>query len=132
WSPTTIQRILENRATFGEATFYRIDHESEPGNKLKIPVLTMKDYYPAAISEADFLLAEMAREGRKGIGPIHKGGCFSNLFSGIAQCWCGATLRYSDKGRNRRYLFCGHSTHGRGCENHRHYDYDGIECEVLA
>jgi DNA invertase Pin-like site-specific DNA recombinase len=132
WSPTTIQRVLESHTTFGEATFYRVDKESEPGKKLKIPVLTMKDYYPAAISETDFLLAEEAREGRKGIGPIHKDRRFSNLFAGIAKCWCGASLRYSDKGRDRRYLFCGHSTHGRGCENHRHYDYDGIEYEVLA
>jgi DNA invertase Pin-like site-specific DNA recombinase len=132
WSPTTIQRILESRTTFGEATFYRIDKDSQPGKKLKIPILTIKDYYPAAISETDFLLAEAAREGRKGIGPIQKAGRFSNLFSGIGRCWCGASLRYSDKGRDRRYLFCGHSTHSRGCENHRHYDYDSVEREVLA
>jgi len=132
WSQTAIQKYLEMRSTFGEATFYRVDKESVPGTAIKIPVLTEKDYYPAAISETDFILAEQARQRRKGIGPIHKEGRFSNLFSGMGKCWCGATLRYSDKGRDRRYLFCAHSTHNRGCGNHRHYDYDGIEREVLA
>jgi DNA invertase Pin-like site-specific DNA recombinase len=132
WSQTAIQKYLEMRSTFGEATFYRVDKESVPGTAIKIPVMTEKDYYPAAISETDFILAEQARQRRKGVGPIHKEGRFSNLFSGMGKCWCGATLRYSDKGRDRRYLFCGHSTHNRGCDNHRHYDYDGIEREVLA
>jgi DNA invertase Pin-like site-specific DNA recombinase len=133
WSPTTIQRILENRATFGEATFYRVDKESEPGRVLRIPVHTIPDYYPKAISETDFILAKEARERRKGVGPIHKEGRFSNLFSGLAKCGCGASLCYSVKGRNRRdYLFCVHATHDRGCENHRHYGYQQIEHEVLA
>lgn len=132
WSPTAIQRVLESRATFGEATFYRTDKDSVPGTVLKIPMMTIPDYYPPAISETDFILAKEARERRKGKGPIHKEGRFSNLFSGLGKCWCGATLRYSDKGRDRSYLFCGHATHGRGCTNHRHYGYTGIEREVLA
>src|ERR1051325_10852841 len=115
WSSSTIQKILASRETFGEVTFYRLDKESEPGKVKRVPVLTMPTYYPAAITEADFILAKEAREKRKGIGPIQKEGRFSTMLSGLGKCWCGSTLHFSNKAYDRRYLFCGGAARNHGC-----------------
>jgi DNA invertase Pin-like site-specific DNA recombinase len=131
WSASTIQKILENRETFGEVTFYRVDKDSMPGKVKRIPVLTIPDYYPAAITETDFILAKEARGRRKGIGPIQKQGRYSTMLSGMGKCWCGATLQFSNKAQSRRYLFCGSAARNQGCDNHRHYGHDQIEYELM-
>jgi len=120
WSSSTIQKILESRETFGEVTFYRLDKESEPGKAKRISVLTMPDYYPAAISETHYILAKEAREKRRSIGPIQKDGRFNTMLSGLCKCWCGSTLHFDNKGHNRRYLYCGGAARNHECDNHRH------------
>lgn len=132
WSSSTIQKILESRETFGEVTFYRVDKESEPGKAKRIAVLTVPDYYPAAITETDYILAKEAREKRRSIGPIQKDGRFNTMLSGLCKCWCGSSLHFDNKGHNRRYLYCGGAARNHECDNHRHYGHDRIEHELLA
>ena len=132
WSSSTVQKILESRATFGEVTFYRIDKESEPGKAKRVPVLTIPDYYPAAITESDYILAKEARKQRRSIGPVQKKGRYSTMLSGIGKCWCGATLHFTNKAQDRRYLFCPSAARNEGCENSRHYGHDRIEYQLLA
>ena len=72
WSSSTIQKILESRETFGEVTFYRVDKESEPGKVKRIPVLTVPDYYPRAITETDYILAKEAHKSVRPSGQFRR------------------------------------------------------------
>lgn len=128
WYESYVQKVLRNRATFGEMQPYKRDEEGR--RVLAGPPL--KGYYPAAVTEADFLLANSALEGRATSGgrPVKAGD--ANLLRGLAYCTCGGRMKRENKGgENAAYLVCAEA--GRGdCSNGRRWRLDFAEGKLLG
>jgi len=85
WSQSVIYRLLEDRRTWG------CKNNGTAQSKEWI-----KGYYPAAIDEDKFLLAQARREDNRGKATIARGDrAIVNLFSGVFKCSCGGAMRVS-------------------------------------
>jgi len=69
----------------------------------------IKNYYPAVVSERLFQEANLAMTRRGLNGSGRKGAMFSNVFTGLLRCTCGAGYSYFSKGKSPKggqYLQC--------------------------
>ena len=128
WHGSTVSRIMDNHATYG--TFVANFTDLETG----AAIAPVPNYFPAIVTEADFLVAQRYRI-RK-INKGRKGGRFTNLFNGLCVCMqCGGNMviNYTGKGeKNRAYLRCSNSWLGNGCrEGAKRFAYDELESVVL-
>lgn len=109
WNRASIHKILVSKASYGTLETVQIEE--------------MPEYFPAAISEADYLkVQEIRSEKRVAVGSSNK--TLPNLFSGLAVCGkCGARLHYINKGKGNTYLVCSAALN-KGCEyNSWQYGY---------
>lgn len=119
WGESYIKKILANRAVLGE---YR-PHKNVFTLKQKTTTAPdgepMIGYYPPVIDEATFYLAAEAARSRLVNGAGRKGPGYSNLFTGLLRCRCGAGMRYVDKGplpKGGQYLSCASSVRSGRCK----------------
>lgn len=128
WHQSTISRILENPATYGE--FTPTVREGSSRVSIAEPIA---DYFPPVITKDDFLAAQVHRKRRVNKG--RKGGLFTNLFNGLCVCQqCAGTMQinYTGKaGQMKPYLVCYNHWRGNGCENNKHFMYADLENVVL-
>jgi DNA invertase Pin-like site-specific DNA recombinase len=126
WYGSYVLKILNNRSVFGEMQPYKMMEgkrvpEGEP----------IEDYFPAAVTEEDFMLSKSRIAERRISGAGRKGLTFSNIFTRIIKCGvCGATIGYFNKGDTSKsgpaFLQCTAKTEGVKCNNHR-WNYDEFE-----
>lgn len=130
WHPSYVQKVLGNRAAIGEMQPYRRNEESR-----RVPAgPPVRDYYPAAVTEAEFIRANKAREVMvSAAGNVERGGAV-NVFRGLARCSCGGRMVRLNKGRPPKgaaYLTCAEATRGH-CQNARRWRLDWAEDRLLA
>ncbi len=118
WRETYIRKILKSPAVIGTLVPHKMDHSE--GRK-RIPLEEVERYYPAVITQEEFLRVQELR-----LGNNMKGRKISNeltnIFSLVANCpECGAKLIHQNKGTRGqvnpwRYLVCDNARHGQGCK----------------
>ncbi|MCB4802165.1 recombinase family protein [Methylobacterium brachiatum] len=130
WHPSYILKVLQSRAAYSEHQSYRFD---EAGKRVPTGE-PIRDYYPAAVTEAEFIRANGARENRKpaagGRGPTG----VVNLMRGIAYCSCGNRMARVCKGDPKKgapYLVCADAKRGT-CENTRRWPVAWAEDRLLG
>ncbi len=130
WHPSYILKVLQSRAAYGEHQSYHFD---KAGRRLPVGA-PIKDYYPAAVTEDEFIKANGARENRKpaagGRGPTG----VVNLLRGIAYCSCGNRMARVCKGNVKKgapYLVCADAKRGT-CGNTRRWPVAWAEDRVLG
>ena len=105
WGGSSIAKILENRATFGEYNPHSIQ-QTGTRQALGEPI---KGYFPSIISEETFYLAKAAVQTRKVSGATKQSENF-NVFQGIAKCSeCSAAMHLVNKGnspKGGKKLYC--------------------------
>ena len=115
WNKSFIKKILSSRSVHG---FFQ-PHSFDKNGDRKPEGSPIVDYYPAIISEEDYLLAQARIGERRVAGGGRKGGTFGNIFTKLVQCGnCGATVVLRDKGRppkGHKYLRCDNADHKRAC-----------------
>ena len=108
WSKTTISNILTDRKVLGEFQMFTTKTESNKKIQLGEPV---SEYYPRIIEDSLFYQSRLMRAERRnkqGRKPSKK--IDSNVFRGVAKCFCGSSLTYNNKNGshddNYIYLTC--------------------------
>ena len=130
WHGSYLAKTLKNRAVLGEfQPHIKIDGKRIPEGP---PIL---GYFPAIISEELFFQARHSSSQRKINGAGRKGLAYTNLFTGLARCaYCRSAVVFENKGtgtRGGKYLVCGNSQRGRGCDATR-WRYQDFEASFLA
>lgn len=114
WHRSYIKKILSNRAVFGELQPYTIKE-----GKREKACDSLKDYYPLAVNEETFHLANSAIARRTVNNKGRKGNYFSNLFSGIVYCGsCSYKMVLRNRGttpKGGKNLCCNNNRLGGGC-----------------
>lgn len=129
WGPSSIKKILTNRATVGEYQMHKIiDGKRVPTG------LPLQSYFPPVITEADFFSAQAMRAQLGTTGGGRKGDNFSNLFSAVAVCgYCQAPMHYVNKGKGSKggnYLVCSGAKVGT-CRVSKGWRYRDFEIAFL-
>ncbi len=130
WHRSYIEKVLGNRAVFGEF---------QPHAKLngkRVPVGdSIKGYFPPVISEETFHRAQVCKSERKKVGAGRKGASFTNLFPNLAKCsYCHSPIAFVNKGRATRegsYIICSNAKRGLGCPATR-WPYKDFEASIFA
>lgn len=128
WHPSYIQKLLEGRAVLGEYQAYRRGDDG-----VRRPVgMPVPDYFPAIVTEKEFVNANRAKEGRKTLKGLPGKGV-TNLLRGLARCGCGASMTRENKGvrGGGAFLVCSNASRGAGCENVRRWKVEDAERIVL-
>ncbi|MCJ2014204.1 recombinase family protein [Methylobacterium sp. J-076] len=128
WHPSYVQKLLEGRAVLGE---YQAFKRGEDG--VRRPVgMPVADYFPAIVSEDDFVTANDKKAGRTTLRGLPGKGV-TNLLRGLARCGCGASMSRENKGMRGggAYLVCSNANRGAGCENLRRWKVVDAERIVL-
>lgn len=109
WHESYIKKILRNRAVLGEYQPHKNIHD-ESGRKSREPEGdTIEGYYPQIIDPLTFAAAAADIAQRRVSGRGRKGKTYSNLFTGLLKCGCGAGIQFVDKGagpKGGQYLRC--------------------------
>ncbi|MCJ2081236.1 recombinase family protein [Methylobacterium sp. J-090] len=130
WHASYIQKVLQNRAVLGEMQSYRRDEQGQR-HPAGSPI---RDYYPAAVNEAEFIQANATKASRTGAAGKHETTGVANLFRGLAFCSCGGKMKRINKGvppKGAAYLTCAEA--GRGaCTNTRRWRIDWAENQMLG
>lgn len=131
WHGSIILQVLHNRATIGE-----YQPKSRMSGKRELVGDPVPNYFDAVIDEQTFYLAQAALAKRNQGNNGRKGDTLSNIFSGLARCECGATMRYRDAGASKSgtrwtYLMCARAWRNQGCGNKRRYRYGPLETTVF-
>ncbi|HZH43201.1 MAG TPA: recombinase family protein [Lysobacter sp.] len=108
WRESYIKKILKSRTVLGEYQPHTV--VSVGGKVTRVPDgKPLIDYYPAVVPLELFHEANLAMERRGVSGRGRKGRAYSNLFTGLLRCQCGAGYRFISKGRSPKggqYLQC--------------------------
>lgn len=116
WGRSYISKILNSRAVLGE---YQ-PHIVKNGRREAIGQ-PIENYYPAVISEQEFINAQAAMERRKIATRGRKGPTFGNVFTGLMYCkHCNQKMQYRDKGKSKKggqYLICKDKLSGGSCKS---------------
>jgi DNA invertase Pin-like site-specific DNA recombinase len=119
WGESYIKKILANRAVLGE---YR-PHKNVVSTNYKTGTAPdgepLIGYYPAVVDEITFQQAADAGRSRLVNGAGRKGPGYTNLFTGLLKCRCGAGVRYIDKGsppKGGQYLVCASGVRSGRCK----------------
>lgn len=109
WQESYVKKILCNRAVLGEY----LPHKNVYVEGKKVARVPdgepIVGYFPVVIDELTFELAAEAGRSRRVSGAGRKGEGYSNLFTGLLVCRCGAGIRYVNKGqlpKGGQYLIC--------------------------
>jgi len=128
WHPSYIQKILESEAVIGTFQPHILKDKRRIPDGDPIP-----DYFPAVVEKAVYLQAQAARTERK-IPAGKTGKVFSNLFTRLAFCQCGAPMHFENKGYSSKggaYLVCSNARRGVGdCKRHS-WRYSLTEGHIL-
>ena len=147
WLGSYVHRVLTNDATIGVWRAHRVvvgedgdfNRRREPAGKNGI--VDDGSVYPRIIDREVWQRVQDRLRGRKGAGgrsapnkPVGRAADqMSNLFSGLCQCSCGATIRHHRASKTKRpKLVC--STRLEGAISHcapRRWDYLAIEAYLL-
>jgi DNA invertase Pin-like site-specific DNA recombinase len=123
WNRSYIEKILSNIACYGA---YEL-HKMIDGKRVKTGEI-IEDYFPKVIEQDVFNVCRFKRSSRNvsGSNGGRQGLNFSNLFTKIIKCHCGATMVYRDTGkRGSKFLICGrYST--KQCDSFA-WDYTDFE-----
>lgn len=118
WSFGTVAAILKNPAVMGTYRSRKVDADPIAG------------YYPAIVSEADYVLASVAMTKRRWVGGRSRENV-ANLFSGISFCHvCGEKMRVVGSNGRHIYLKCFSAYSGTGCDEGR-FPYLAAERALL-
>ena len=129
WQESYVTKILINRAVLGEFQ----PHWYQDGRRVPKgePIV---GYFPAIVSEEQFLRVQSARRLRKVQGAGRKGPEYRNLFTNIARCeYCGASMRLLYKGdgpKGGTYLKCSNAVMNARCET-KGWRYQDFEASFL-
>lgn len=106
WGFSTVRHILDSRTVLGEyQPHVFIEGKRTPDGE------PIKGYFPAAVTEDEFYLAQAARTSRK-THSITKTTANFNLLAGILNCYkCGAAMHLQGQ-RGRKYYKCSKTTRG--------------------
>lgn len=108
WRESYIKKIIASRTVLGEYQPHRVVR-SEKGLVRMAEGEPLREYYPRVVSNLQFQEANEAAAARSSVGRGRKGAAYSNLFTGLLRCQCGAGFRFIDKGkppRGGKYLQC--------------------------
>lgn len=124
WYDSYIQKILENRSTYGVYIPHRRqkkEHEVE-------------GYYPAAVDKETFFRAQALRQARQLKGGRRSSG-FGNLFMHLCRCMnCGGAMVYINKGKppkGGKYLKCKVAHLDGECSSDKSWRYEPLETALL-
>lgn len=123
WNRSYIEKILNNIAVYGAYELHKmIDNKRVKTGEI------IEDYFPKVIEQDVFNVCRFKRMSRNvsGSNGGRQGLNFSNLFTKLIKCYCGATMVYRDTGkRGSKFLICGkHST--KQCDSFA-WDYIDLE-----
>ncbi|SPA28539.1 Recombinase-related protein [Cupriavidus taiwanensis] len=116
WGASSVDKILKNKATFGEyhPTTRQQKRGSLKGEKIEVGE-PIAGYYPATVSVDTFYEAQAAIDGRRTAKATRQSTRY-NVWSGIAKCEkCGSALHLVHKGvppKGSTYLRCANSRRG--------------------
>lgn len=119
WGESYIKKILANRAVLGEYRPHKNVFTLKQKTRTAPDGEPMIGYYPAIIDEVTFHQAAEASRMRLVSGAGRKGPGYSNLFTGLLRCRCGAGMRYVDKGpppKGGQYLACSSKVRSGRCK----------------
>lgn len=123
WHESYINKILDNKATYGIYRAKRNEQEEE-----------VENYFPAVVSKSTFYQSQSAIKSRTQNGG-RKGKGFGNLFTHLCRCAeCGSSMRYLNKGKppkGGKYLKCSTARAGGPCNALKNWRYDDIEQALL-
>lgn len=122
WGRSFVSKILTSSTTYGILTPH--SSEERDGRRVRIPLDPIPDYYPAVISEEDFVRVQSLRETR--ISPkLHRGKGsqppIRNLLAGLLRCpKCGGSMAIVNKGEKggKLRVVCAKAREGAGCSYH--------------
>jgi hypothetical protein len=122
WLPSSISKILENRAVTGE-----FQPMSRKGGGQRRPTGDpVQDYYPRVIEAELFAEAERARKTNIINNRGRKGTRFTNLFTGLLSCAeCNARMKFVTHERSRSFG-CATFARDGSCVSHR-WEYEAFE-----
>ncbi len=131
WGDSYVKKILRSPTVYGEFQPMKI-----VGGK-RVPACDpIKNYYPAVIEEAEFLLAQERQRQRTINGRGRKGVGFPNLFTGLVKCHkCHSTLRYRDRGKGPKgtvTLHCSAALQNRGDCDAKTISYSVFEDQFFS
>jgi len=114
WQKSYITKILNNPAVIGEF------HPHEMIDGIRTPTQdVIKNYFPAVVSEKEFLLAQSCLKRRSVGGGGRKGDGFSNIFTKLLICGnCQGAVHFINKGqppKGGNYLQCYNSMSENKC-----------------
>ena len=119
WQPTYIQKVLRNKAVYGE-----FNMKLQRNGEITSIGPSIENYYPTIIEKDEWLLVNQRRSERKTKGGASKGENLSNVFSGLLFCgYCngpmvlgGRTNYKPNKPKiTRKYVGCSKARRGLGC-----------------
>ena len=134
WHASYIKKILSNRSVLGEFTPHTLERDNE-NRKRRIPQQSVRDYFPAIVSEAVFADVNAQRAGRA-TGSRARNAVVS-MMAGLARCSdCGATMTRVMKGTKKKggrpKLVCTRARAKSGCRNYRTVDLERVENVIIA
>lgn len=132
WRESYIKKIIKSRTVLGEYQPHTVI--TVAGKITRVPEgEPLIGYYPAIIPMLLFQEANAAMAQRSVSGRGRKGHAYSNLFTGLLRCRCGAGYRYIDKGsppKGGNYLQCSVSF-SKGACTARAMRYETFEAILL-
>ena len=128
WHASYVQKVLRNRAVIGEMQPYKRDEEGR-----RVPAgPPVRGYYPAAVSETDFMRASAALALRDKSGGPREATGEANLLRNLARCTCGGRMKRENKGgKSSAWLVCAEAARG-DCTNTRRWRLDLAEEKLLG
>lgn len=133
WRESYIKKIIASRTVLGEYQPHRIVQDSVRGKTRVQDGPPIAGYYPAVVSLQLFTEAQLAMRRRRISGRGRKGIRYSNLFTGLLRCSCGAGYRYIDKGskpKGGQLLQCS-VAYARGACSRKPLRYQLVETVLL-
>jgi hypothetical protein len=126
WSQSYVQKVLKNPAVYGALQPNKlINGKRVPDGDL------VKGYYPALITEEEFLLNAERMKMRRNNSQGRKTSGFKNLFNGLLKCaGCGSTVAFMNKGdgpKGGNKLQCSASRQSRQACDAMSISYEAFE-----
>lgn len=129
WSEPTLLRWVRSDSMLGYYQPHRVE-----GRRKRRPDGDPILLYPAIVESELLNRARAEIDGRRTGAAGRKGRSYSNLFSSIAKCRCGATMRIRAAGKRRpeyKRLVCAHWYEGGSCQFHGWFNYSVFEAAFL-
>lgn len=135
WHPSYIQKLLRNKAVYGE-----FQMSTQRDGEIKTVKQPIEGYYPAVLSKEEWTLVNSIRSSRTTAGGRKKGKHLSNLFSGLIKCgYCNSPMNMggyakphkTGTGKKPKFVACSKARRGLGCK-YSSWNYNELENEILT